>query len=108
MSESSPIKVFLIDDHSVFREGLTAQVSEQPDMVVVGDGEDASSCYASILDARPDVVLTDVNMPGQCIFSVAADINKQVSSIRFLFLSAFNQDVFYRTGDRGSRVGLSN
>lgn len=55
------VKVFLVDDHSVFRSGVRAELSGQVD--IVGDAGTVAEAIAGIDAARPDVVLLDVHMP---------------------------------------------
>lgn len=57
------IKVMIVDDHSILREGLKAVLSKQPDFVVVGEAEDGRQAVQIADDLHPDVILMDINMP---------------------------------------------
>lgn len=57
------IRVFLVDDHAVFRSGVRAELSREADMDVVGEAGTVAEAVAGIDAARPDVVLLDVHMP---------------------------------------------
>jgi DNA-binding NarL/FixJ family response regulator len=57
------IRVFLVDDHAVFRSGVRAELSREADMDVVGEAGAVGEAIAGIGAARPDVVLLDVHMP---------------------------------------------
>ncbi len=59
-----PIRVFLVDDHSVLRAGLKALLEAEPDMHVVGEAEDGTTCLQLVQTTRPDVILLDINLPG--------------------------------------------
>jgi len=59
----SSIRVVLVDDQALFREGVQVIVSAQPDMEVVGTASDGSQALAVIAETRPDVVLMDIRMP---------------------------------------------
>lgn len=57
------IRVFLVDDHAVFRSGVRAELSREADMDVVGEAGTVAEAVAGIESSRPDVVLLDVHMP---------------------------------------------
>jgi len=56
------IRVVIVDDHSIFRSGLRADLDESVD--VVGEADDVPSAIAVIRDTAPDIVLLDVHLPG--------------------------------------------
>ena len=57
------VSVFLVDDHSVFRAGVRAELADAGDIEVVGDAGTVAEAVAGIESAHPDVVLLDVHMP---------------------------------------------
>jgi two-component system nitrate/nitrite response regulator NarL len=59
-----PIRVVVIDDHSLFRRGMTALLAQEPGIAVVGEAADGVDGIRTVLGERPDVVLLDLNMPG--------------------------------------------
>jgi DNA-binding NarL/FixJ family response regulator len=58
------IKVLVVDDHPVVRQGLRTFLDLQEDMTVVGESGDGESCVADAARLRPDVILLDLRMPG--------------------------------------------
>ena len=58
------IRVLVVDDHPLFRDGLTALLETLPDVVVVGDAGDGDTAVSRAIELRPDVVLMDLNLPG--------------------------------------------
>ncbi len=58
------IRVLVVDDHTLFREGLVRLLREAPDVYVVGDVGSGEQALRLIPQLRPDVVLMDLNMPG--------------------------------------------
>lgn len=59
----SPIRVFLVDDHSVLRQGLRLLIDAEPDMRVVGESDRAHGAAEQAVGAGADVVVLDVSMP---------------------------------------------
>ena len=58
------IRVLVVDDHPLFRNGLTALLETLPDLVVVGDAGDGETAVSRAIELQPDVVLMDLNLPG--------------------------------------------
>ena len=60
-----PLRLLLVDDHALFREGLISLLSYQDDFTVVGEAEDAASALTQVRALKPDIVLMDVDLPGE-------------------------------------------
>jgi len=60
-----PLRLLLVDDHALVREGLASLLAYQDDFAVVGEAEDAESGVALARELRPDIVLMDVELPGE-------------------------------------------
>ena len=60
----SRLRIFLIDDHNLFRSGVKALLARQPDFEVVGEAADGLEGLKRAREIKPDVVLLDLNMPG--------------------------------------------
>ena len=61
----SSIRVLVVDDHDLFRRGLTEVLSEEPDIEVVGEARDGQEAIERAEAVSPDVMFMDLNMPGQ-------------------------------------------
>src|ERR671926_326430 len=57
------IKIYLIDDHPIVREGFARAIADEPDMEVVGQASTAAEALKETLILKPDVVLVDLNIP---------------------------------------------
>lgn len=64
MNRTNKIRVLVVDDHDLFRDGLTSVIRSQPDIEVVGEAGDGLEGLVMAQELRPDVVLMDINMPG--------------------------------------------
>jgi DNA-binding NarL/FixJ family response regulator len=62
--ESGQIRVLVVDDHPMMREGISATLTRHDDILVAGEAGDGNEALAMYRDLRPDVVLMDVQMPG--------------------------------------------
>lgn len=60
----APIRLVIVDDHTLFREGVKALLSTTEDIQVVGEAGDGETALAQILAHQPDIVLMDIHMPG--------------------------------------------
>ena len=100
--DGSP-RVFLVDDHGLFRSGVRSELGGQVD--VVGEADDVEPAIARIAESLPDVVLLDVHLPGGGGQAVVTAIKAAHPQVRFLALSASDapEDVIavIRAGARG-------
>jgi NarL family two-component system response regulator LiaR len=93
MTRSTPsIRVLIVDDHAVVREGLRALVSYQPDMQVAGEAGDGEQALALAEAVQPDVVLLDLVMPRLSGLDAIARIKRVSPQARILVLTSFAED----------------
>jgi DNA-binding NarL/FixJ family response regulator len=97
------LRVFLVDDHAMFRAGVRAELGPYVD--VVGEASTVAEAVTRIAQLEPDVVLLDVHMPDGGGRSVLEAARKSVPKVRFLALSVSDaaEDVIglIRAGARG-------
>lgn len=94
---SQKIRIFLADDHAVLRAGLTALLNAEADMEVVGEtGGGQTNCLEKIIDANPDVVLLDINMPCCNGLELLTKLREHSPSIRILMLTMHDDADYLR------------
>ena len=99
---SAKIRVVLVDDHKLVREGLRALLSAQDDIEVVGDAEEGEAALALIPQLAPDVVLLDASLPGLDGIEVLRRLRAQSPELPVLMLSMHDDPL---TVDRALRAG---
>ena len=107
MAAHQRIRVFVVEDHAVVRQGLIALLSSSLQIEVVGsakDGQEAVERYASLM---PDVTLIDLQMPGMPGVEAIQQIRRAVPAARFIVLTTFDGDEdIYRAMQAGARAYL--
>lgn len=93
-SDTSVIRVLIVDDHPSVRQGVRAMLTQAPDIEVVGEAADGAEAMALVERLRPDVVLLDVEMPGPRAWEVEAWIRHTYPDIIGLVLSAHDRDAY--------------
>jgi two-component system nitrate/nitrite response regulator NarL len=88
---SEPIKVFLVDDHNLFRRGLAGLINETPDFQVVGEASSGPEAVRRCQQRQPDVVLMDVHMPAGGGLEAVRTL-KQKTDVRVLMLTISDKD----------------
>jgi two-component system response regulator NreC len=86
------IRVVVVDDHTLMRQGLVGLLDEDPDLVVVGQAGDASSALDIIEETRPNVVLMDVGLPGVSGLELTVHVKRIVPDIRVLVLTMYERE----------------
>ena len=89
---SPGIRVFLLDDHEIVREGLRALLESHADFEVVGEASTAAEALARIPPLRPDVAVLDVRLPDGDGVQVCRDVRAADPEIRCLMLTSFADD----------------
>jgi len=89
-SADSPIRVVIVDDHALFRDGLREILDAQPDIQVVGEAGNSSGALAVVARERPDIVLLDVEIPGGEATETVGEITAISPSSQIIILSMYD------------------
>jgi two-component system, NarL family, nitrate/nitrite response regulator NarL len=105
---SDRVRVFVADDHPVYRDGMVRAIGERPDLELVGEASDGRNALEAIAESRPDVALIDIRMPGLDGLEVLGAIRRDTSDTQVLLLSAhLDSDLAYRAVAAGAKGYLS-
>lgn len=99
------IRVFLVDDHVVVREGLKALFAAHPEIEIVGEAADGAAAVAGAVELKPDVVLMDVAMPGLDGARATARLRAACPSVRVLALTGHEDKAYLRQLLEGGASG---
>ncbi|HKW98892.1 MAG TPA: response regulator transcription factor [Bryobacteraceae bacterium] len=86
------IRIYLTDDHTLFRQGIKTLIGAEPDMEIVGEASNAVDTIAQAAEIKPDVVLMDIGMPGLSSFEATRQIRKNRQETRVLFLTMYDDE----------------
>jgi DNA-binding NarL/FixJ family response regulator len=81
------LRLLLVDDHALFREGLISLISYQDDFTVVGEAEDAESALEQARTLKPDIVLMDVELPGEDGIAVTQRLKMEMPEVTIVMLT---------------------
>lgn len=100
----SKTRILLADDHTLFRQGVRTLISGEPDMEVVAEAANGGDAVEKASEARPDIVLMDIGMPGLSSFEATRQIRKNRPDTRVLFLTMYDDEDYLV---EGMEVGAS-
>ncbi len=103
--EQTKIRVVLVDDQTMIRQGLGYVIKMQSDMEVVGEAADGIEAIELVQKVRPDVVLMDVQMPNCSGIEATREIVKQLPQTKVLILTTFDVKNYVVEGIRAGAVG---
>ena len=102
-TQSSPIKVMIVDDHAVLREGIRYLCLSSTDLTLVGEAANGEDALTLCNELQPDVVLMDLMMPGMNGIATIRAIREQCPEVKILVLTSFNtQDLLRQAIEAGA------
>ena len=103
--KDAPIRLLLVDDQQLMRDGLRLLLEMEPDMQVVSDAEDGQEALAAYQRTLPDVVLMDIRMPGMDGVEATQRILARWPDARIIILTTFDDDEYVFEGLRAGARG---
>ncbi|MBD2527610.1 response regulator transcription factor [Nostoc sp. FACHB-133] len=92
MSQSTNIRVLIVDDHSIVRQGLTTIINRDPEMTVIAQVEDGQQAIAAFREYQPDVTLMDLRMPKMAGVKAIIAICAEFKQARIAVLTTYDGD----------------
>jgi two-component system NarL family response regulator len=101
------IRILVVDDHHVVRQGLVALLNIMPEIQVIGQAADGAEAIRLYRELQPDVTLMDLQLPGLSGVEAIRRVRQEDPSARFIVLTTFDGDEdIYRALEAGARAYL--
>jgi len=102
---SLPIRILVVDDHTLFRRGLTALLTRDPRLNVIGDAADAGQAQRKAQELQPDLILLDNHLPGVNGVDALPALMEAAPSARILMLTVSEDENDLAAALRGGAAG---
>ena len=103
--KQQPRSIYIVDDHPLFREGLAGIIRQRPDLRICGQADTAAKAFEEIRKLRPDILVTDIGLPGKSGLELLKDIHAFRPGLPVLVISMHDEMVYaeraLRAGGRG-------
>jgi len=87
----APIRLLVVDDHPVFRQGLRDVLSTDSEIVVVGEAADGKEALEQAYALQPDVILMDINLPGNSGLQATSQLLESLPEIRVVVITGYDE-----------------
>src|SRR5215467_8489798 len=99
------IRVFIVDDHPIVRQGLVQMLRQEVDLTVCGEAEDSQQALQAIVELQPDLVLVDLSLKGGSGLALIRALKARQSALPVLVVSMHDESLYVervlRAGARG-------
>ncbi len=104
-SEIMPIRILIVDDHSVVRQGLRMFLGLDPDLEIIGEAQDGAEGISKARELKPDVVLMDLLMPVMDGITAIGHIRREMPDVEVLALTSVLEDASVVGAVRAGAIG---
>jgi DNA-binding NarL/FixJ family response regulator len=98
------LKVFVVDDHPIVRQGLAQMINREPDLSVCGEAEEAATALQAISIEKPDILIVDISLIGPDGLELVKNIRLRYPSLPVLILSMHDESIY---AERALRAGAN-
>jgi len=102
--ETSKLRVFVVDDHPIVRQGLAQMINREPDLTVCGEAEQAASALQAIVSERPDILILDISLGGPDGLELLKNVRTRYPALPVLILSMHDESIY---AERALRAGAN-
>jgi NarL family two-component system response regulator LiaR len=101
----SDIRILVVDDHAVIRNGLNTVLKVSKDLVPVGEATNGSEAIQMVATHKPDVVLMDLMMPGMDGITATREIHSKYPPVKIIALSSFSEKKLVQGALQAGAIG---
>lgn len=101
----APVRVMLVDDHTLVREGIRSVLTDTPGVEVVAEAGDGETALRLAAETRPDVVVLDLSLPGAGGLEVTASLRELLPTVKVLILSVHDHPEYVLGAVRAGAQG---
>ena len=103
--ESAKSRVFIVDDHTMFREGLRQLIEHDPALTVCGDAADAETAMQELRHLNPDVVIVDITLADSSGLDLVKNIRSEQEDLPVLVVSMHEESLYAERALRAGAMG---
>ena len=104
-SKPQPRRIYIVDDHPLFREGLAGIIRQRRDLCVCGEADEAGKAFGEISRMRPDILVTDIGLRGKSGLELLRDLQAYRPELPVLVISMHDETLYaervLKAGGRG-------
>jgi DNA-binding NarL/FixJ family response regulator len=100
------IRILVVDDHQIVRQGIRSLLSNYPDFDIVGEAADGAAALGQVQQLAPDVTLLDIRMPGESGLEVLRRIRQVQPEAKVLMLTSFDDEEYVLEALRAGAQGF--
>jgi DNA-binding NarL/FixJ family response regulator len=104
-TDAAKSRIFIVDDHTMFREGLRQLIEREPGLMVCGDAPDAIEALTGIRASKPDVVIVDISLAGASGIDLIKDIKAEFDELLVLVVSMHDESLYAERALRAGAMG---
>ncbi len=90
----NPIRVLLVDDHPIVRQGIRSVLANYPYIEVVGEADNAATLFSVLAVTQADVVLVDIRLPGVNGIAIASQLKREWPAIKVIILTTYEDEEY--------------
>jgi DNA-binding NarL/FixJ family response regulator len=98
-------RIFIVDDHTMFREGLRQLIEHDPSLMVCGDAADAATAIEGIRQSNPDVVIVDITLAGSSGLDLIKSLRNDHEDLPVLVVSMHEESLYAERALRAGAMG---